>query len=261
MKLLSVALTLVVLTGFVTAASPYRDTDFLVPHPAIGARFSTVFSIASSVKADGFDELVGRNSGSADDTLSKVGADQSQTFDAVLRYDGTELQHAENIMRDSGAMSCWNGDCQPYTDASGFLYNRLMWGPPRAGLKPGMTWAVTMAGPWELGPAGTETVTVLYVDETDGSVTLRREGTATGAFAREPTTVTLQRNGQKTTFEVTPGSAHWLGVATFRHGAVVSDELMVTRHDILRSNETGRIAATRRRYILLNAAPFPTTSS
>jgi hypothetical protein len=254
MKLLALAMALV---GLTASAAVRRDTDFLVLHPVVGARFSTIFSIASSIKADGFDEMVGRNSGS-DDTLTAVGADQSLTFDAEVRYDGTPLQRAKNIFRDSGAISCWNGDCQSITDASGFLYNRLMWGPPRADLKAGMAWIVTMPNAWELGPAGTQTVTVLRVDETEGSVTLRREGTAVGAYAGERMQVTLQRNGQKITFDVTPGSAHWIGVATFRHGAVVNDELLVTRADVLHSKETGAIAATRRRYILLNAAPNPT---
>jgi hypothetical protein len=257
--LLSMTLVLLVgLTGVAAGTTPRRDTNFFIPNPAVGDRFSTVFSIASSIQADGFDESVWRNSGSADNTLVAIGDDQSLAFDAEVDYDGTPRQRARNIIRDSGAISCWNADCQAVTDASGFLYNRLMWGPPRADLKPGMVWDVTMSKPWELGPAGKQTVTVLHVDDTDGSVTLRREGTAAGGFADESKKVTLQKNGQKVAFEVTPGTAHWIGLTTFRHGAVVNDELLVVRHDVLHSQETGEIAATQRRYILLNAAPNPT---
>ena len=258
MKPLSLTLLMAGLTGMAAHASPREDTDFLVPHMAVGTHISTVFSIASSIKAEGFDELVRRNSGSSDNMLTQVSADQALTFEAKVNYDGTPLQQAQNVLSDGGARSCWNSDCQPYTDASGLLYNRLLWGAPPARLKAGMTWRVTIPKAWELGPAGTQTVTVMHVDRTDGSATLRREGTASGMFAGEPAQVALVKNGQKVTFDVTPGQAHWIGVTTFRHGLIVNDELIVTRADVLQSKETGSVAATRRRYILLNAAPFPT---
>ena len=245
-------------TALLAHPSDSRDTDFLVPQMKIGDHFSNVFSIASSIKADGFDELVRRNSGSADYTLRQASSDRALTFDVPGVYDGSPIDRSEDIIRDGGATSCWNGKCRVYTDASGLLYNRLLWGDPPTALKAGVVWKVTIHQPWELGPAGIQTVTVMHVDESDGTVTLKREGTASGFFADEPTQVTLVKNGEKIQMDVTPGQAHWTGYTTFRHGIVISDELLVTRADKLTSKETGSIDAARRRYMLLNAAPYPT---
>jgi len=245
-------------TSLIANVSANDAADFLIPRIAVGEHVSNVFSVAASVKAAGFDELVGRNSGSADYTLTKSSPDHGLTFDAHDIYDGSPADHAENIVRDGGATSCWDGQCRTYTDASGPVYNRLLWGDPPAQPKAGMTWTVTIPQPWELGPAGTQTVTVEHVDRTDGSVTLKREGTATGFFAGESHQVTLTKNGTKVTLDVTPGQAHWSGYTTFRQGIVLSDELLVVRTDKLHSKSTGTVDATRRRYMLLNAAPYPT---
>ena len=246
------------LIGFAAQASPRRDTNFLIPDIKVGEHFSNVFSIASSIKADGFDELVRRNSGSADYTLTQASADHALTFEEHGVYDGSSDHLGQSVLRDQGAIACSKDHCHTYTDASGLIYNRLMWGQPPAALKDGMVWTVTMDQPWELGAAGLQTVTVVHVDDTDGVVTLKREGTATGAFAGELLTTTLVKDGRNVTLDVTPGQAHWTGYTTFRHGIVLSDELLVTRADKLNSKETGWVNATKRRYMLLNAAPYPT---
>jgi len=246
------------LIGSPAAASPTRDTDYLVPRPKAGEHFSNVYSIASSTKADGFDEVVRRNSGSADYAMVQASADGVLTIDATSVYDGSPIHHGQSKISDGGATVCGKDHCRTYTDASGLTYNRLMWGPPPAALKAGMIWTVAMAQPWELGPPGVQTVTVVHVDDTDGTVTLKREGTAAGAFADEPATTTLTKDGQSIKLDVTPGQAHWVGYTVFRHGIVLSDELLVTRADRFNSKETGWINATRRRYMLLNAAPYPT---
>ena len=247
------------MTSVSVQASPAADTDFLIPRMSVGEHISNVYSIAASVKAEGFDERVGRNSGSADYTLTKTSPDGTLTFEMDDRYDGAAGTHAVDIIRDGGAVSCYNGSkCAIYTDASGAVYNRLLWGDPPAKLMPGMTWTVTIPQPWELGPAGRQVVTVVHLDDTDGTVTLKREGRAVGLLAKEPAQVTLTKGGKPITLDVTPGQAHWSGYTTFRHGVVISDELLVMRTDELRSKETGPVRATRRRYILLNAAPYPT---
>jgi Tol biopolymer transport system component len=234
------------------------DTNFLIPHITVGEHFSNVFSITESIKTEGFDELVWRNGGSADSTLKQAGADQALIFDLRFRYDGTPAHQGENIIRGGGATSCWEGECRTYTDASGLLYNRLLWGDPPAKLKAGMSWNVVIDQGWELGPAGIQTVTVTHVDDTAGTVTLKREGTAAGAFANESDHVTLVKNGKKVSLDITPGQAHWSGYTTFRHGIVLSDELLVVRNDELHSTEIGTMKAVTRRYMLLNAAPYPT---
>ena len=246
------------LMGTTSMLAQASDADFLLPSITIGEHFSNVFSIASSIKADGFDDLVRRNGGSADYTLTRNSADHSLAFDARALYDGSPADKAENIIRDGGATQCWKGDCRTSTDASGLLYNRLLWGDAPAKLKAGMVWKVAIHQAWELGPAGTQTVTVVHVDDSDGIVTLEREGSASGFFADEPAQVTLTKGGSKILLDVTPGQAHWSGYTTFRHGVVINDELLVVRTDKLFSKETGSVNATRRRYMLLNAAPYPT---
>ena len=99
-----------------------------------------------------------------------------------------------------------------------------------------------------------------HLDEKEGIATLKREGTAVGSFANESRQVTLVKSGKRTAFDVKPGQAHWSGYTTFRHGIVLSDELLVVRQDELHSEEAGTIKATTRRYMLLNAAPYPTLS-
>lgn len=246
------------MTSLSAQADRKSDTNFLVPHILVGEHFSNVFSIAQSIKSEGFDELVWRNGGSADYTLTQAGADQAFTFESRDRYDGTPADQAENIIRGGGATSCWKGECRTYTDASGLLYNRLLWGDPPANLKAGMSWKVTIDQAWELGPAGIQTVTVTHIDDTDGTVTLKREGMAAGAFANESGRVKLVKSGKSFAMDVTPGQAHWSGYTTFRHGVVLSDELLVVRNDGLHSAETGTMKAVTRRYMLLNAAPYPT---
>jgi len=78
-------------------ASP--PEDYLTPRPALGDRFSNVFSIADSLKADGFDEAVGRNGGTADYVLTKAPTDRDLTFHATVRYDGLSRSQGENLPR------------------------------------------------------------------------------------------------------------------------------------------------------------------
>jgi len=247
------------MSSLLAQASTAVDTDYLFPHIAIGEHNSNVYSIASSVKADGFDERVGRNSGSADYTLMQESADHSLTFNVREVYDGSPIGQGVFTTRNGGATNCNSkGECRTYTDASGLLYNRLLWGGPPARLKAGQTWKVAINQPWEFGAAGTQTVSVMRLDDTNGMVTLKREGTASGAIADESGTITLVRNGKQIKLDIIPGKAHWTGYTTFRHGIVINDELLVTRAEVLVSKETGKVNATMRRYMLLNAAPYPT---
>ena len=155
---------LVLLAGAPASASP-GTTDFFAPPAVVGAHFSNVYSIAVSTKADGFDEKVGRNSGSSDYTLKADAADHALTFDESDAYDGRPISRGETVVRDHGQTLCWNGKCRTATDASGLLYNRLLWGSPPAHLAPGMSWRVDIPQAWELGPAGAQTVTVVAVDD------------------------------------------------------------------------------------------------
>lgn len=112
-----------------------------------------------------------------------------------------------------------------------------------------------IAAPWELGPAGTQKVTVIALDPASQRVTLLREGSGDGAYLDDKLQTTLMRDGQTWPVTVQPGRSHWYGYTTFRAGVVVSDELMVERPVILVSAKLGRISASQREYILLNAMP------
>ena len=254
------ALVLVMSFVWAHAAARSDDANSLTPQISVGEHFSNVFSIAVAINAEGFDVLARRNGGTADYTLKQLGTNQDLIFEIRDLYDGSAGDDAENIIRDGGATSCYKGECRTYTDASGLLYNRLLWGSPPTHLKVGMTWQVAISQPWELGPPGTQVVTVTYLDEKEGIVTLKREGTAVGSFANESPQVTLVKNSKRMTFDVKPGLAHWSGYTTFKRGIVLSDELLVVRQDELHSEEAGTIKATTRRYMLLNAAPYPTLS-
>jgi len=231
------------------------SSDLLKVPAVVGERFSNIYSIAQSTTSNGFDAKVSRNSGSSDYTLTHVAANDAFTFDETDAYDGTPASYGETIIRDQGETLCWNAKCRIDTDASGLLYNRLLWGQPPAKLSRGVTWKVNIPRAWELGPRGTETVTVIAVDARSGLITLEREGAGVGYAANEPSQVTLMRMGQAIAFAVEPGEAHWTGYTTFKQGVVFSDELFVERNDVLRSADTGPVKAIRRRYVLLNAAP------
>jgi hypothetical protein len=120
---------------------------------------------------------------------------------------------------------------------------------------------VAITAPWELGPTGTQKVTVIAIDPIDQRITLRREGHGDGAFLGDKLATTLVRDGHSHAFTVQPGRSHWYGYTTFRAGVVVSDELMVERPVTLVSGELGRIAASQREYILLNAMPPPASKT
>jgi hypothetical protein len=67
----------------------------------------------------------------------------------------------------------------------------------------------------------------------------------------------MVRSGQTVVVNLVPGETHWRGYGTFTKGVVISDELVVTRKDILRSDDGQEIQAVERRIMLLNAAPWP----
>jgi hypothetical protein len=245
--------------------APESD-DYLIPHFRSGQIFSNVFSILNSRKTEGYDERAGRNGGSADYVVVSA-SPAAWRFNAVGRYDGRPLGHHYEVeMRDGGSTSCLVGSgdkdkCEPYLDASGLTYNPALWGTPPKRLSAGMSWKVDIQPAWELGgKSGTETVTVVRVDPLTNSATLMREGTAEGFFDGESNTVELSHNGQTESFDVTPGTSHWKGYTTFVNGVVFSDELLVTRSDVLHGKDGKTLNSDTRRIMLLNASPFPTLS-
>jgi hypothetical protein len=252
----------IVAIGLIFAEPAYAakstDEHFLSPDFRSGQAYSNVFSIAHSIRAQGYDESAKRNGGSADYTVVKVDGD-SWIFDLNYRYDGQPQARGESELRDNGRSSCSKGKCHPYLDASGLVYNPAFWGVPPKHIVAGMTWKVPLDTPWELGGRnGNQTVTAIRVEPDSGIVTLMREGTSEGLFDGQSTQVKLQRGDQTTEWTLTAGASHWKGYTTFAKGIVLSDELLVTRSDVLRSKDGEELKADERWIMLLNAAPAPT---
>ena len=250
------------------SAKVLTGDDYLTPSFSAGQSYSNVFSILSSRKAEGYDEHAGRNGGSADYTLHST-SPTGWRASLVGRYDGQPTSHYEVESRDGGSTACYaspgsKNECQPNLEASGLTYNPALWGAPPKQLSAGMSWKVNIPQAWELGgKGGVETVTVIRVDPLTRTATLMREGTGQGLYSEGPTsgersTVQLSHNGQTESFDVTPGISHWKGYTTFVKGIVFSDELLVTRDDVLHGKDGKTVNVAGRRIMLLNAAPFPT---
>ena len=250
-----------------SAKAPTGD-DYLTPKFRVGQTYSNVFSILNSRKAEGYDEYAGRNGGSADYAVLSVNPAASR-FRSSWRYDGRSSGPSQDFeLRDAGRTYCdvtdGKNECQPNLEASGLTYNPALWGVPPKQLTAGMSWKVDIRDAWELGGKnGVETVTVVRVDPLTCTATLMREGTGEGLYSEgptsvEPTTVKLSHNGQTESFDITPGVSHWKGYTTFVKGIVVSDELLVTRDDVLRGEDGTTVRVAGRRIMLLNASPYPT---
>ncbi len=232
----------------------HEASQFLTPSPKPAERFGTVFSIAHSIKGDGFDEIVGRNGGTVDYTTISATADKL-TFSDSTRYDGHPSSVGVEEVRDGGKTSCWSGSCRAYTDASGVLYNEFMWGKAPQKIGQGTTWIVDIGQAWEMGPAAKQQVTVVALDQIAHTATLLREGHGDGARANEPKQIQIKRDGNTYLVDFIPGASHWKGYTTFRAGFVESDELVMERTVTLRSAKLGELKASERFLMLLNATP------
>jgi hypothetical protein len=229
---------------------------YLTPKLRIGETLSNIFSRTISYKPESADEAVWRASGTAIYTVVD-NSPANLSLDGQFRYDGRPQSTGKTVIKDSGKTLCYKDKCGLNTDASGLLYNPFLWGNPNGALKTGATWNVSLTEPWELGPPGQETVTVMSVDPVNHSVTLKREGSGEGFFADDAKQIHVNKEGKPYLVDVVPGKSHWTGYTTFREGVVISDELLVDRSVTLVSKELGSIPTAQREYILLNAMPSP----
>jgi hypothetical protein len=245
-------LSLLALTLPTAAAA--TTTTALTPAFVRGTTFGTMFSRATDVRVPGFDETVRRVSGTAVYAVTDVSSARPR-LRIDYRYDGRPEGSGIVEFRDAGATNCFNGTCTPNTDASGLTYNPRLWGMPPATLRVGQRWTVDIAGPWELGPPGRQTVTVTAYDPISRTVTLQREGSGDGIWLGQPTTFALTRDGKTQTVRYQPGRTRWYGVTTFRNGIVLSDELMSERAVTVSLPDGTQVSGTERQYILLDATP------
>jgi hypothetical protein len=151
-------------------------------------------------------------------------------------------------------MFSYNGKPGVNTDASGVMFNSLIWGEPPSNLKKGDSWKITIPQPWELGGAGTQTVTVMDVDKKNNTITLKREGGSDGFYDNDAHQISITKDSKTLKMNVEPGTSHWIGYTTFQNGLVKSDELLVGRTVTLTPDDL-KYEAFEREYILLNTMP------
>lgn len=231
-----------------------RSAEFLVPFLVPGQEIDQVFSRTISTSAEGLDPVVRRTSGTGMYRTLAISND-SYTFDSSFLYDGHPSARITTKIKRDGTESCWESACASATDASGLLFNSLLWGVAPKRIAVGSTWRNKIAAPWELGPPGEQDVTVAALDIAAGTITLLRIGRGEGPFADDPGKITLTKDGKEYSMDAKSGAAKWSGYTTVTRGIIVSDELLVERSLTLYSKELGTLRATQRQYILLNKMP------
>jgi hypothetical protein len=242
-----------------TASEPAGNA-LVWPRLQPGQVLANIFSRTIAFKAEGLEIAVRRTSGTGIYTVTESSPDKL-LFNGVFLYDGRPESRAKTEIREHGRTVCYDDKCSPSTDASGLLYNARIWGDPPPSIRKGTTWEITISDPWELGPPGKQTMTVISVDPINHSMTLKRDGSGEGFFADDKKQIPVTKDGKNYTADVTPGPARWSGYTTFRDGIVISDELLVERPVTLSSAELGKVQGGQREYILLNAMPPPSAPS
>ena len=215
-----------------------------------GEQFGTIFSRTISVTGKDFQPSVFRISGTGNYKVSHVENNQPD-FDAIFLYDGRAEDRCSVGIRDGGGTSIYNGKSSINTDGSGLVYNAFIWGKAPAAFKAGDHWETTITQPWELGGPGRQQIEVIEADPKTHLVRLKRQGDGEGAFADDQQEMYIVMNGKPVRVKITPGKNHWVGYTTFKNGIVISDELMTTR-DLNLTNDTLKVSASQRQYILLN---------
>ncbi|MGH8147194.1 MAG: hypothetical protein ACREPY_12750 [Rhodanobacteraceae bacterium] len=241
----------------VAAPAHAADTSsrtFLQPHLQVGEHLSHVFSRAISIKGSGFKEVVARVSGTSYATVVSIGPD-GIVMHGGYRYDGKPAGSGEQRLLPGGVTACWNDQCAVDHETSGATFNRTLWGRAPKNLHVGMAWTATIAEPWELGPPGTETVSVLRLDPSDRAVTLFRDGHGVGRSLHDlrvkQVTITTDQ-GTPLKVRIVPGETHWSGRTIVRDGIIVADTIMVKRHVTLVSKSGRKFAGEERAYTLEN---------
>lgn len=254
-KLVS-ALAVMLLTTSPATASALPS--YFHPTFSVGRHLSNVFSLMVSVKGTGF-EGVTRVAGSARYDVKEL-KENKVVFDSPYRYDGIRgaaADHSSYVLDLLTLNPVVNGAETPNTQASGLAFNPYLWGTPAMPLRRGTTWNVTIPRAWELGPKGTQRVTVIDVDPPDHVITLMRDGTADGIFGSDGRERKMDFDGRPQLITITnAGPTHWRGYTTFRDGIVLSDDLLGERDVWVQRQGRPKSLAHERFIMLLNAIPM-----
>jgi hypothetical protein len=228
---------------------------YLAPRLQAGQVLGDVVSRTIATHGEGKDDFVWRSSGTGVYTILPGSNDAVTKWDSDVVMEGILTEKASGEFRDGGRTSCYKGKCSVSTSASALIYNPTFWGDVKGDLTVGKSWTVELAQPWENGPSGHQTVTVVAVDPTNGIVILKREGTGEGRYDGDRKQTVIKRDGKPFTVDVTPGPSHWVGQSVFKKGIVVSDELVSDRTITYTSPEVGTIHGQERQYMTLTLLP------
>ncbi len=264
MSALKLSVAAIVASGLLSVstccAAPPRGAAraFLEPKPLPGQTLSFITYRVISIYGPGIEDSVVSIPATGTYTFEPSVSADIIHWKADVRMDGKRvIKDLDGEYRDQGTSICYSGKCSFNSNASGPFYNPTFWGTPDGKLKAGQTWNVTLAKPWELGPAGSQTVTVLSVDKANGIVVLKREGEGVGSYEGSHDIATVRKNGKVYTTKATFGKAHWIGQAVIQHGVIVSDELLCTTPVELSSPDFGTSQAEERQYMSLLEHPAP----
>jgi hypothetical protein len=131
----------------------------------------------------------------------------------------------------------------------------LVWGKLPVAVHEGDSWKVEIKQPWELGGPGTQTISVVQIDEKHHTIMLKREGSSEVFYDGDAKQLNITtKDGKKVKMDLTPVASHWTGYTIFKKGIVISDELLVTRPINLKADSLS-FTGKQREYILLNAMP------
>ncbi|HET7175065.1 MAG TPA: hypothetical protein VFK21_03575 [Gammaproteobacteria bacterium] len=230
-----------------------KANPYLIPQLQKGQIFANVFSKALEVRGEGFEPYSGRYSGT--EAYKVLDPDPSKpTFDTRSPAFDKPDYHAIATLGDGGQDWCEQGKCTVNRQTSGPIFNPLLWGMPDGELKLGQTWQVTVTEPWEIGPAGKETVRVVSLDPAEGIVTLERDGNGTGKSQDDERKLSITVKGKKLDATVVAGPSTWSGLTTVQHGLILNDEILIRRPVSLQT-EAGTFSGEETEYTLLNLMP------
>jgi hypothetical protein len=252
------------LVGAIYASGPAQSSqrkdrdNYLKPHVKAGEVLSDITYRVISLQTPGYDDSVYQIPATGTFTFAEDSVPNAISWRISARYDAKmSIKDEAGEFRDAGKTECFKGQCSLTTDASGPFFNPTFWGDPKGPLKPGMSWTVNLQQPWELGPPGQQTITVISLDPADGIVILKREGSGVGSFEGKNDVAMLKRDGKQYRVTVKYGDAHWVGQAVFQHGVAISDELLCNMSVELSSPEVGTLKAQERQYMSLLQHPGP----
>jgi hypothetical protein len=233
----------------------YDRAVFLGLTLAKDQQIGNIFSRTTSFWGRDFKDTARRESGTCIYTVTDPNL-SAPVFVTKVNYDAMGKWGGAVQIIDEGSKTHKPGSdkVRSYADASGIMYNVLIWGRAPKQLFAGQVWQTPIIVPWEFGGAGTQTVRVLQIDPANHTLMLEREGYSDGSYKDDITRLTIWSHDQPYDVKITSGKSHWRGYTVIKSGLVLSDELMTMR-EVKLSNGRQEFSGFQREYMLLNQMP------